>query len=190
MRWSWVLVGVAAIVIGAALLFVAVVPQGEQTVTYSTSNSTTLPYYEASITGYSLTGTIVILVSWTAAQSADVQVVAAACSAACNGDINRYSDLTNQTGTSGSFTLDQPNGGSIIFGILSTANGSDASVTFKVTTALSTVGSALVVVGVILVVVGVVLRSGPRRAVAPTQPTESPASQSPGTLGGEASPPT
>jgi len=161
-------VGLVAIVIGLVLVLVPLVGQGSQTVVYSTSNTKTLPYYEAAVSGFSLTGTIPIAVSWTANTSAPVQVVAAACTASCNGNIDDLSDLTNQTGTSGSFTLDQPNGGSIIFGILTTTGGNDASVTFKVTSALSTVGTALVVVGVLLLVIGLVLRSP--RSEAPDAP--------------------
>jgi hypothetical protein len=162
MRWSWVAVGVVIALLGAVLLFVPVVPQGSETATYaSTSGGVQYSYYRANVSGYSLSGTIVVAVSWTSNTSTAVQVIAAACSASCGENYQQLSDVTNETGTKGTFVLDQPNGGSIVMGILSTESGKSASVTFKVTTALATVATALVVIGLVLVIAGAVLRRKP-----------------------------
>ncbi len=174
MRIGWLVAGVVLLVIGAVMLFVPLVPQGSQTVQASSS----APFYAGNVSGFSLTGNIPVSVSWTA--TTGVEVVAAACSAQCDsGNIASLSDLTIQNGTSGSFTLNQPNGGSIIMGIATSSSGG-AQATFKVTTALSTVGTILVVVGIVLVIVGVVLRSKKARAAA-VEPsaTEQPASVEP-----------
>ncbi len=174
MRWSWVAVGVALAVVGVLLLYVPVVPQRSETATYSTSSEgVQYGYYRANVSGYSLSGTVVVDVSWTSNTSTSVQVIAAACTAACGGDYQHLSDVTNETGTQGRFVLDQPNGGSIVMGVLSTATGKDASVTFKITTAFATAGSVLVVAGPVLVIVGAVVRRRPARA-APTTPEPSP----------------
>jgi len=165
MRWSWVAVGVVVVLLGAILLYVAIVPQGSETATYSTTGGgAQYSYYRANVTGYSLSGTIVVSVSWSSNTSTPVQVIAAACSASCGGSYQQLSDVTNESGTTGSFVLDQPNGGSIVMGILSSEGGKSASVTFKVTTAAATAATALVVIGIVLIVVGAVLRRKPSPA--------------------------
>jgi len=169
MRWTWLVVGLGLAVVGLVLVVVPVVPQGSETVTYATVNGQAhFTYYRVAESGLSLSGVNVVAVSWTSASSVDVEVVAAACSASCNGNFSQLSDVTDQRGTSGQFTLDQPNGGSIVMGILSTANGTNASVSFRLVTTLSTVGSACIVLGGMLAIVGLILRGrwSPRGAVA------------------------
>jgi uncharacterized membrane protein len=167
MRIGWVVVGVVVILIGAALLFVPLEPQANQTADSSSST----PYYVASVSGFSLTGSIPIAVSWTTNGSTPVDVVAAACSGTCQS-ISQVSGITSQNGTSGSFALNQPDGGSVLMGVVYSGHPG-VTVTFKITTALTTIGTILVVVGILLLIVGLVLRkkSGAAPAAAPATPT-------------------
>jgi uncharacterized membrane protein len=160
MRIGLVIVGVVLLIVGAALLFVPVVPQSNETV----SSSSTAPYYAASVSGFSLTGSIPIAVTW-ASSGPSVTVIAGACSGSCISS-SQVSSITYQNGTSGSFTLSQPDGGSILMGV--DQGGGGVNVTFKITTALTTVGSILVPVGILVLIVGAVLkRGGSKPAPAP-----------------------
>ena len=171
MRWGWVVVGIVVAVIGAALLFVPVIPQSNET---ATSSSAT-PYVIVSVGGYSLTGNVPVAVSWSVSGSTSVEVLAGACTANCNGTSPQVSSLTSQNGTSGSFTLNQPNGGEVIMGVV--YDGSPAvTVTFKITTALSTVGTILVVIGILVLIVGVVLRRS-KATPTPAPPTSTPSTE-------------
>lgn len=163
MRWPWLAVGIALAVVGAILLYVPVLPQGSETAMYSTSNGNPqYSYFRSNLTGISLSGTIVVDVSWTSNTTTPVQVIAAACTAACDGDFQHLRDVTNETGTRGSFVLDQPNGGSIVMGVFSTASGKDASVTFRITSSLATAASVLVVAGPAVAIAGVLAKRRPR----------------------------
>jgi len=172
-------VGIVLLIVGAALLFEPVVPQANETI----SSKSSLPYVAESVSGYSLTGSIVVHVSWTAPST--VTVLAGACTASCNG-ASDVSSLTTQSGTSGSFTLNQPNGGEFLIGAIngtftSGSAGSPANATFTISTALATVGTLLIVVGIIVFIAGVVLRSDKARAAAmaakqsPAMPATDPA---------------
>ena len=171
MRLGILVAGIVLVIIGAALTFVPVVPQGSQTVR---SNSTA-PYYAGSISGFSLTGSIPVSVSWTASSDVEIVAVAASCDGAGCSNATQISGATLQSGTSGSFTLDQPDGGSIIMGVVSTPGGSSANATFKITTAVTTVGAILAIVGIILVIVGAVVRKGRKATTVAPAPTAWPA---------------
>ena len=163
MRIGIVVAGVVLIVIGAVLLFVPITDQGTQTVTSSAPEV-------LQVSGFSITGSIPVSISWTS--SSAVEVLAAACSSSCDtGNINAISGLTIQSGTSGSFTLNQPNGGEIVLGVITTG-GSSASATFTVKTALSLVGTILLLVGIVILIVGAVLRSRPKAEAMPPAPVE------------------
>lgn len=177
MRIGWVIVGVVLVILGAVLLFVPVVPQASETV----SSSSDTPYYVGQVSGFSLTGTIAVSVTWSAPSS--VSIVAGACTSACaNGSASNSSvtDLTLQSGTSGSFTLNQPNGGYIVMGVVS-SNQAPTNATFTITTALATVGTVLVPVGVLVLIVGVI-RKKKTAAPAPATtavPSDAPAAPAP-----------
>lgn len=177
MRTGVVIVGVVLAIIGAALLFVPVVPQTSETVQ---SNSAT-PFYEGSVAGFSLTGSIPVSVTWTANTTVEMIAAAASCSGTNCANASQISGATIQSGTSGSFTLNQPDGGSIFMGIAPTGGG-PANATFKITTALTTVGSVLVIVGILVLIVGAVLK---RRTMAmpqaPAQPVQPAAPGTPPT---------
>ena len=176
MRVGILVVGVVVAIIGAVLLFVPLTPQSNQT----TSTSSSTPFELLSVSGYSITGSIPVGVSWTATSS--VIVVGAACTAVCSSaNLSSITGITTQSGTAGSFTLNQPNGGQVILGVVVVqgppSGNAPATVTFKVTTGQATVGTALLVVGIIVLILGAVLR--PRKAniaaaVAPN-PSASPA---------------
>jgi uncharacterized membrane protein len=165
MRLGMVIVGVIVVIIGAVLLFVPLVPQTSQTVA---SNSST-PFYLGSVSGFSLTGNIAVAVSWTSTTT--VTIAAAACSGTCS-NISQISGITTQSGTSGSFTLNQPDGGEVIMGIV-TSGGAAANATFKITTALATVGSILVIVGIVILIAGIVLHR--KKPAAEPAPAPTPA---------------
>ncbi|MFI5414458.1 MAG: hypothetical protein ACHQ16_02170, partial [Candidatus Lutacidiplasmatales archaeon] len=160
-----VVAGIVLLVIGAVLLFVPLVPQADQTIR---SNSS-LPVAAFSVSGFSVTGSIPVSVSWTA--NASVTVIAAAGGTVANANISSVSGLVTQTGTSGSFTLSQPDGGEVVLGVFGGSafggSGSNATVTFHVTTALTTVGSILLIVGILILIVGLVLKSKSAKMAAP-----------------------
>lgn len=161
MRIGMVVVGVVVLIIGAALMFVPLSPQPSQTLTQS---STSTPY-AFTISGISLTGSIPISVSWTS--NTTVLLVAVACSGSCSsGNVSALSGATIQTGTSGSFTLNVPTGGTVEIAV-GTITGSASSTTVNVTTALTTVGTILLVVGILLLIVGLVLKRKPKGMAQP-----------------------
>lgn len=169
MRIGLVVAGVIVIIVGAVLLFVPVVPQASETV----QSNSSAPYYLGSISGFSLTGSIPISVSWTSTSSVEVIAAAVSCSGSGCTNVSQISGTTAESGTSGSFTLNQPDGGSIIMGIASVTGGGTANATFKITTAITTVGSILVIVGILLLIVGLVLKSKrPAPIEAPAQAAE------------------
>lgn len=165
MRIGWVVVGIVLLLIGAVLLFVPVVPQANETV----SSSSSTPYYAANVTGFSLTGNIPVAVSWSTSGNASVSIIAGACTSSCQS-LSQVSSLTFQNGTSGSFTLNQPDGGSIVMGV---ASSGSSNVTFKISTALTTVGTILAIVGILLLIVGIVLRKKSKGSASPAPATPS-----------------
>ncbi|MCI4327187.1 MAG: hypothetical protein L3K16_06100 [Thermoplasmata archaeon] len=188
MRPVIVVVGIVLLIVGAVLMVEPVVPQSNQTI----SSNSALPYVVESVSGYSLTQTIAVHISWTA--PATVTVVGGACTASCNSS-SSASDLTIQSGTSGSFTLNQPNGGEILFGAINGSTFSQgsgaANATFMVTTAFATVGTLLVVVGILLVIAGLVMKSDKARAaVQPAQPVVNAPASSSGSDAASSAPPT
>ena len=164
MRIGIVIVGVVLAIIGAALLFVPVIPQSNQSIkTVSDIPSNAV----LNVSGFSLTGSIPVSVSWTSNNS--VTVLAATCFNCLSENVSSIAGVTIQRGTSGSFTLNQPDGGSIYVGAVSPTE-TPSTVTFKITTALTTVGSALLIVGIVLLLVGVVLKSRKAKTAAATTP--------------------
>jgi uncharacterized membrane protein len=180
MRMALVVVGVVLLVIGAVLMFVPVSSQADQTIPAHSA----LPFVEFSVSGFSLTGSIPVAVSWTSTGPVTVVAVAGSTNV---GNPSAATGATIQTGTSGSFTINQPDGGAVVLGALNlSGNGnSSPSTTFKITTALTSVGSILLIVGILLLIVGVVLKS--KSKISP-QPMAPPMDQSTG-MGSSPPPP-
>jgi uncharacterized membrane protein len=167
-----VIVGALLLAAGAAFLFIPVVPQANQTVTANSEE----PYSEVSVGGISLMGVTPVQVSWTVGSPVDI--AAAACSSSCAAsDVGALSGLTVQSGRSGSFTLEQPNGGSIVLAVTASQTGGPVNVTFRLTAALSTVGSGLLIAGALLLILGVVFRS--TRRASPIPAAASPVENTP-----------
>jgi uncharacterized membrane protein len=170
-RAGLILAGAVVVLLGVVLLTVTLVPQPNVVVTTDSSSS---PYYEGSVSGFSLTGSIPVSVQWSSS-GPSVTVVYAVCSGSCS-NYSQVSDLSSQNGSTGAFQLHQPNGGSITLGVV--YGGGPVSVTFKISTALTTVGTALVVLGVVLLLLGIVLRRrkppSPVPAPVPTVPAAPP----------------
>jgi uncharacterized membrane protein len=181
MRKGLVVVGVVLLIIGVALLFVPLVPQSDETVS-STSDA---PFYAASVGGFSLTGTIPIAVSWTS--TAATEVVAGACGGTCQ-NTSDVTGIVTESGTSGSFTLNQPNGGSIAMGEVD-LSGTAANVTFHITTALSTVGTILLVIGILVLIIGVVTGRKPKPMASSTSTSTMPTMDSSAPPAGNPPPP-
>jgi hypothetical protein len=162
------------LLVGAVLLFVPVVDQGSQTV----DTSSALPGELVSVSGFSLTGSIPVTVTWTATSA--VEVAVASCSGSCeSANATGVSGVTTQSGTSGTISLNQPDGGEVAMVAFSTTGGHGANVTFDVKTALTSVGSILLVVGILLLIVGVVLKSKPKGGAAPMSAPPSEAAPDP-----------
>ena len=173
MRGGIVIVGIVLIVIGAVLLFVPVAGQGSQTVNSGSST----PFEVISVSGFSITGSIPVSISWTSTGPAEV--VAASCTASCDtsGGVSALAGVVIQSGTSGSFTIGQPNGGEVVYGVISTGGSSSVNATFSVTTALTTVGSVLLIVGIVILIIGAVLRSKSKMAAMPPPQPATPAGE-------------
>ena len=181
MRMGIVVAGIVLLIIGAVLLFVPIVQQPDQTVDTSGSS---FPFGAVQIAGFSLTGSIPVSVTWSSPSA--VTVFAATCSSGCASASSASSigGIAIQTGTGGTFTLSQPNGGYLVYGALNTSGGGGAgpTVTFKITTALSTIGSVVLVLGILLLIVGLVLKSKSAKTKAmPPAPAPADMSASGGT---------
>lgn len=165
MRMGMVVVGIVLLIVGAALMFVPLSPQPQQTLTQS---STTTPY-AFTISGISITGSIPISVSWSSNTS--VLLVAVACSGSCSsGNVSALSGATIQTGTSGTFSLNVPTGGTVEIAV-GTITGGASSTTLNVKTALTTVGTIVLIVGILLLIVGLVLKGRPKPMAQPPMAT-------------------
>lgn len=173
MRGGLVALGVILAVLGAALLFVPLLPESNQTV----NSGSETPYYLGSVSGYSLMGSIPVSVSWSVNGSTPVEVAAAACSGTCNASTD-LSGITFENGTSGTFSLSQPNGGSVIMGVLYDGAPS-VTVTFKITVGLASEGTVLVVLGIVVFLVGLVARRSPKASPTPAPAPVAPASPPP-----------
>lgn len=175
MRWTLVMVGLVLIVIGGVLLFVPVVPQNDQkeSVQFLTGAA-----YVENVSGYSITSSIPVAVSWSSNSSTKVLVGAGTCSSSCS-DRRIPGPVTWENATGGSFTLNPPNGGGIELVVLGWYGPS--TVTFKITSALGTAPTALIVVGAALLVLGFVLRAkgeaAPTQALSPAPAVGSPVAQ-------------
>lgn len=166
MRIGIVVVGVVLLVIGAVLLFVPLTPQPAQTL----SSSSAAPY-EFQVSGFSITGSMPVSVSWTSNTS--VILAAVACSGTCSGNVSSLSGVVLQTGTSGSFTLSVPDGGTVAI-VAESSTGGPSSTTVNVTTAQTSIGSILLIVGILLLIVGLVLKrkSSKPMAASPAMPAQ------------------
>lgn len=170
MRIGFVIVGAIVAVVGVALLYVPVFPQSAQTVTAKPGVPS---YYVGNVSQDSLTGKIPVSISWTATTT--VTVIGGACTSHCT-NFSDLSDITLETGMSGSFMVDQPVGGSIFLG--ANTSTSSGSVTFKATIALTTAGSLLVILGLLILVAGALLRrtkASPAIATVPAPGAAAPA---------------
>ncbi len=171
MRLGIVVVGVILLILGAVMLFVPLSPQPDQNVPSGSPSAPGSGVAIFSVSGYSLTGNIPVSISWSAPTA--IVVGAVACSGTCQNPSPSASGATGQTGTSGTFSLNQPNGGEIELIAFTTA-GSAVTVTFKITTALTTVGSILLILGILLLIVGVVLKSKSRAPAPAAAPAATP----------------
>ena len=164
MRMGIVVVGIVLLVIGAVLLFIPISGQGTQTVSGSAPSA-------FSVSGFSITGSIPVKMAWTS--SSTITIAAVACSGTC-GSLATLSGLAIQTGTSGTITLNQPDGGQVLIGIFNSSGSGGGSAQVTITTALTTVGSILLIVGILILIVGVVLKSKSKAMAAP--PMQAPGS--------------
>jgi hypothetical protein len=160
-RWLMVL-GIVLILVGIVLSYVPIVPEGSHTATVALHSfaSEWSGWYQFSenVSGYSLTGVIPVTISWTASAGTDAD--AAACFGYCH-NITQVEDFmkTEGEGTSGSFSLLQPNGGSIILALIqqSTPPASD-NFSFSITAVLTVAGPVLLTLGTIAIILAGILR--------------------------------
>ncbi len=174
MRWVVSVAGVAVLLVGVLLLWVPLAPQPAPTL--SSGPLPPSPGYVFSVGGYSLTGTIPVTIYWTMSGGTTVTLAAAACSNRCNsGNVSALSGLSIETGTTGTFTIDQPNGGEIVVVMVSFSSPSDSvGVALSIMVGIPTVGSILLIGGIALVILGVVLPSGRRPVSTPSVPPPTP----------------
>lgn len=159
MRAGLVVVGVVVLIVGAALLFVPILPQANATVTYERAG------YEANITGFSLTGSIAGTLAWNANQTVEFVFVSCPTGPCSSG----ASTIETQNGTSGSISFSVPSGGEV--GARIVAGPPGASATVKLTLSEPTWGSILVVAGVVILLAGLLLRRKPSPAPVGASPS-------------------
>ena len=157
------MVGVIVTILGAILSFVPLAPQPAG----SLHTDSSLAFYAFRAGGLSVTGAIPTTVSWSASES--VQIVAYTepgpeCTmSGYSGPSGSGYDVPGATaatdsGTSGSFTFEQPESGCMVLALNLPAGSGPVNVTYHVTTAETTFGTPLLLVGIVLVIAGVVLR--------------------------------
>lgn len=160
MRFVLVVVGVAVMVIGAVLLVIPAVPNPA----VDLSAPPDAPGYEALATSgigaFSLTDQTPISGSWSSNTSVLFELNV--CSALCKTPNATVISSVVETGTSGTFTVDVPQG-DIMNVSLRGATGTAAHGTVNFSTALTLPGSAAVIVGIVLIVLGYLLRTPRRR---------------------------
>lgn len=177
MRRRVLLLGIVLVLIGIVLSYVPTVPEGSHTATV-TADSVAGPWYQFSekVPGSSVTGVIPITISWTASSRATD-----ADAAACFGDCTNVTQVdsfmqTEGEGTSGSFSLLQPNGGSIFLALIqqTTPPASD-NFSFSITAVLTVAGPLLLTSGTIVIILaGILEPKGGARPPKTTRPERDP----------------
>jgi uncharacterized membrane protein len=157
MRASLLIVGAILVVIGLVLAFVPLIQSISQDTVANTTTESVFQGYAWNITGFAITGSIPITISWTASGPVKTELVI--CS---GGGFNGYfycagtpSWPSNQSGTSGTASFSAPSGSSLLFAMYS-QNATTGHVNGEL--AESTIGLIIVIVGIILLIVGVVLK--------------------------------
>jgi len=179
MRSRLLLVGVVVTTLGAILSFVPLAPQP----TWSLRTDSSVAFYSNHAGGFSVTGGIPTTVSWSASES--VQIVAYTepgpectmsgySSPAGSGYSVPGGISASDSGTSGSFTVEQPENGCVVLAVNLPADSGPVNVTYHVTTAETTFGTLLLVPGIVLVIAGIVLRKD-RKGPAASSPVVEPA---------------
>jgi len=157
------MVGIIVTILGAILSFVPLAPQPAGSLRTDSSSA----FYALQAGGFSLTGGIPTTVSWSASES--VQIVAytepgpvctmSGYSSPNGGGYNvPGSTAATDSGTSGSFTFEQPESGCMVLAVNLPTGSGPVNVTYHVTTAETTFGTLVLVPGIVLVIAGVVLR--------------------------------
>lgn len=160
-RWRRALIsiilGLALILSGVIVIFVPVVRQGSgsRTLVYPPGDR----YYilTENISGFSITGTIPVTIQWSTNGSVDV--VAAACVRYCSNEsqLPPGSTVYQNLLTSGSFSLNVTNGGSIFVAwFQQTDHPPTTALTYTVWTGLTAAPPVLLGLGAAVVVLGVV----------------------------------
>jgi uncharacterized membrane protein len=171
MRKGMVIVGVVLLVIGLVLMFVPLVQAATENLPGSGID---VAQYNATVTGFGITGGVEISVSWTASSSSIVAV--GWCPTALNST-NECPGTTNGSGntvvkdldtTSGSATFGVPNGG--YFAVEMGSINSTTTGSFTITISESTIGLILFVIGILLLIVGAVTKRKPKPAPMPAEP--------------------
>jgi hypothetical protein len=144
---------------GAILFFVPVVPQASHTRTLEFPPGDSDYFLKENISGFSLTGTIPVIISWSSNGSIDV--VASACPHYCSNQSQLPSNsiVYESLVTSGSVYLSVPNGGAIFVAwYQQTDQPPSTALTYTVWTGLTPAGPILLISGSAVVVLGVTFR--------------------------------
>jgi hypothetical protein len=175
MRFLLVVIGVAVMVIGAVLLVIPTIPQPAVTIA-APANSAGAQAFSTS--AYSLAYQQPITGSWSANTTVLFEVII--CSAGCSTPNATIAASVVQTGTSGSFAVDVPEGGIVQFSMIG-ASGTAAHGTVNFSTALTLPGSIALIAGIALIVLGFFLRAK-RKPAAVARPPPKPRPATPPTI--------
>lgn len=176
MRFLLVVIGVAVMVIGAVLLVIPTVAQPSVNLSAaSTNRGLEAGWHNYTASDLSVIGQLPISGSWTS--NASVLFEVNVCTAGCGGKNATVATSVVQTGTSGSFSIDVPQGGIVSFSMNGTS-GTAAHGTVNFSTALTLPGSITLIVGIAVIVLGFFLHP-PRKAAPAARPTPRPRPASP-----------
>lgn len=175
MRFLLVVIGVAVMVIGAVLLVIPTIPQPSVNISAASNTS---GYQAFSTNAFSLTYQQPISGDWTSNTSVLFEVFV--CSSGCSTPNASVVASVVQTGTSGSFALDVPEGAIVQFTMIG-ASGTAAHGTVDFSTALTLPGSIALLAGVALIILGFFLRA-PRKMAPGARPPPRPRPTTPPTI--------
>ncbi|MCI4336109.1 MAG: hypothetical protein L3K17_02800 [Thermoplasmata archaeon] len=167
MRILIVVIGVVLMVVGAIFLVIPVVSQSPA---HLQAAGNKLAFQSFQVSGFSVLYQQPVSGSWSSNTSVLFELIV--CTAACNTNTSISQTLV-QTGTSGNFTVDVPQG-DIVSVAIEGASGGPATATVNVSTALTPLGSGLLIAGIAIILIGFVLRRK-RRVVPRPAPRVQPA---------------
>ncbi|MDE1878941.1 MAG: hypothetical protein KGI89_00185 [Euryarchaeota archaeon] len=193
MRKGLVIVGVVLLALGAVLMFVPLIPSTISSTASNPSANGGMIGYNIYQSSFSLTGGTTGKFSFSSPSPVDIAVITcsravttsqlqqattsaqfnAACGTNTTYGTTQVGGFSFSNGTSGSFSVTIPSGGTLIWFALSGQN-SPPTVTVTTTYTSPLLGLVLLVIGVLLLLLGVALKSKKQKQAATSLPPPQP----------------